>query len=39
MSIIVVSLPAFAAAEKIFGVPEKRQLDSAKDKVEQQHLT
>jgi hypothetical protein len=35
MSIIVISLPAFAAAEKIFGVPEKRQLDLAKDKVEQ----
>jgi hypothetical protein len=39
MSIIVIPLPAFAAAEKIFGVPEKRQLDLAKDKVEQQHLT
>jgi hypothetical protein len=39
MSIIVISLPAFAAAEKIFGVLEKRQLDLAKDKVKQQHLT
>ena len=39
MSIIIISLPAFAAAEKIFGMPEKRQLDLAKDKVEQRHLT
>lgn len=39
MSIIVISLPALAAAEKIFDVPEKRRLALGKDKVNHQHLT